>query len=128
MVPLKQKIIYFLTWVLFYTVYPPYWKIDPILVRSQYTNILHVGLCVGAYKVDNNVLFDTEYTVSNLNIKRVSEESVLKHHRVFIGCMQMITSVGCHSGKFNMFMKFIHYFPQFVSNDVCLVKRTDSLR
>jgi len=27
-----------------------------------------------------------------------------------------------------MFMKFIHYFPQFVSNDVCLVKRTDSVR
>ena len=46
----------------------PYWKIDPILVRSQYTNILHVGLCAPAYKVDNDVVFDTEYTVSNLNI------------------------------------------------------------
>ena len=60
--------------------------------------------------------------------KNVSEKSVLKYRCVFIGCMQRITIVGCHSGKFDMFMKFIRYFLQFVSNYVCLVKRTDSVR
>ena len=71
MVPLKQEIIDFidLGFVLYaVSAILENWPIDPIFVRSQYTNILHVGLCVGAYKDDNDVLFDTEYTVSNLNI------------------------------------------------------------